>query len=609
MWTAPRALMLAAQAAGVERIVYCSSVAALGLTKDGSEADETTKVSEETVVGIYKKSKYRAEQAVLALVREQGLPAVIVNPAAPVGPRDVKPTPTGKMIADAASGKMFAYLDTGLSIVHVDDVAQGHLLALDRGRIGERYILGGENMSLRPASGHGHRPGRPQAAMAEAVARGALAAGDGLRGDGDGHRHHPAGHPRPSAHVAQADVFLLRQGHRRTRLRPPPRQRGRGRRHRLVPRQRDGAGMTVLAAIALLAWLYLVFLHGRFWRDGERLAPMRPAHAPDLAVVVPARDEADMIAPVIASLLAQDYPGQLRVVLVDDNSTDGTGDIARALPGAEGRLTVLTGEPRPPGWAGKLWAVHQGVAATTEPFILLTDADITHDPAHVATLVAQAQRMGADMVSEMVELNCESFAERALIPAFVYLFALLYPFARSNNPRRRTAAAAGGTVLIRRRALERIGGIEAIGGALIDDVTLAGKVKQGGRIWLGHSRLARSIRPYPGFADVWRMVARSAYVQLRYSPLLLAADHARPRPRVPGAPARRPARPFQDRPGRLGADGRQLPAHTPPLPPLAALGTGPAADRRLLYGGNDRGGGGSPSGAGRGLEKPGLYGE
>jgi dihydroflavonol-4-reductase len=143
-----RALMLAAQAAGVERIVYCSSVAALGLAKDGSEADETTKVSEDMVVGIYKKSKYRAEQAVLALVREQGLPAVIVNPAAPVGPRDVKPTPTGKMIADAASGRLPAYVDTGLNIVHVDDVAQGHLLALDRGRIGERYILGSENMSL-----------------------------------------------------------------------------------------------------------------------------------------------------------------------------------------------------------------------------------------------------------------------------------------------------------------------------------------------------------------------------------------------------------------------------------------------------------------------------
>jgi hopene-associated glycosyltransferase HpnB len=279
--------------------------------------------------------------------------------------------------------------------------------------------------------------------------------------------------------------------------------------------------MIALAAIALLAWIYLVVLHGGFWRDGERLTAMRPDHAPDVAVVVPARDEADMIAPVITSLLAQDYPGKLRVVLVDDNSTDGTGAIARALPGAEGRLTVLTGAARPAGWAGKLWAVHQGVAATDEEFLLLTDADITHDPAHVATLVAQAERTGVDMVSEMVALNCESFAERALIPAFVYLFALLYPFARANDPLSATAAAAGGTVLIRRRALERIGGIEAIGGALIDDVTLASKVKRGGRIWLGHSRLARSIRPYPGFADIWRMVARSAYVQLRYSPLLL----------------------------------------------------------------------------------------
>jgi hopene-associated glycosyltransferase HpnB len=279
--------------------------------------------------------------------------------------------------------------------------------------------------------------------------------------------------------------------------------------------------MIALAAIALLAWLYLVILHGGFWRDGERLTATRSLRAPDVAVVVPARDEADMIKPVISSLLAQNYPGRLRVVLVDDNSTDGTGDIARALPGAEGRLTVLTGAARPAGWAGKLWAVHQGVAATDEEYLLLTDADITHDRAHIATLVAKAERSGVDMVSEMVALNCESFAERALIPAFVYLFALLYPFARANDPLSATAAAAGGTVLIRRRALERIGGIEAIGGALIDDVTLASKVKRGGRIWLGHSRLARSIRPYPGFADIWRMVSRSAYVQLRYSPLLL----------------------------------------------------------------------------------------
>ena len=148
-----RALMEAALAAGVERVVYCSSVAALGLTRDGSPADETTPVSEDSVVGIYKKSKYRAEQAVLALVHERGLPAVIVNPAAPVGPRDIKPTPTGRMIADAAAGRMPAFVDTGLNVVHVDDVAEGHMLALERGRIGERYILGCENLSLRALLG------------------------------------------------------------------------------------------------------------------------------------------------------------------------------------------------------------------------------------------------------------------------------------------------------------------------------------------------------------------------------------------------------------------------------------------------------------------------
>ena len=279
--------------------------------------------------------------------------------------------------------------------------------------------------------------------------------------------------------------------------------------------------MTALAAISLLAWLYLAVLHGGFWRDGERLSPARPTAAPAVAMVVAARDEAEGIAASIASLLGQDYPGAFRVVLVDDGSTDDTAAIARAQPGA-GRLIVLDGAPRPPGWAGKLWALHQGIAATTEDLVLLTDADIAHDPAHLATLVAEAERGGADMVSEMVALNCESLAERALVPAFVYLFAMLYPFSRVNEASRATAAAAGGTVLIRRRALERIGGIAAIRGALIDDVALAGAVKPGGPIWLGHTRLARSIRRYPGVADIWRMVARSAYVQLHYSPLLLA---------------------------------------------------------------------------------------
>ena len=163
-----------------------------------------------------------------------------------------------------------------------------------------------------------------------------------------------------------------------------------------------------------------------------------------------------------------------------------------------------------------------GVAASGDTeLVLLADADIEHAPEHVATLVAQMERGGFDMVSEMVALNCESPAERALVPAFVFFFQLLYPFRRVADPRSRTAAAAGGTVLIRRDALARIGGLEAMRGALIDDVTLAGLVKRGGGIWLGHSRLARSIRPYPGAADVWRMVARTAYVQLRHSPLLL----------------------------------------------------------------------------------------
>ena len=157
-------------------------------------------------------------------------------------------------------------------------------------------------------------------------------------------------------------------------------------------------------------------------------------------------------------------------------------------------------------------------------FILLTDADITHDPRHIATLVAHADHHGLDMVSEMVALNCKSLAECALVPAFVYFFQLLYPFAKVNDPLSAMAGAAGGTILIRRRALARIGGIASIQGALIDDCALAAKVKPGGRIWLGHSGLARSIRPYPDFADIWRMIARSAYVQLRLSPVLLVAS-------------------------------------------------------------------------------------
>ncbi len=288
----------------------------------------------------------------------------------------------------------------------------------------------------------------------------------------------------------------------------------------------------ILAATAALTWMGLILFHGRFWSAGPSLDPTRLADAPALQVVVPARDEAPGIAAALRSLLAQDYPGPLRITLVDDGSTDGTAAIARAIAEtslADGRLTILDGAPRPPGWSGKLWAIHQGtqpapsLSASNQPspLILLTDADIVHDPLHLATLVAKLQRERLDMVSEMVELRCASPAERALVPAFVFFFQLLYPFARVNDPRRRSAAAAGGTVLLRRAALERIGGIAALRGALIDDVALARALKPHGAIWLGHSRCARSIRPYPGAADIWRMVARTAYVQLRFSPLLL----------------------------------------------------------------------------------------
>ncbi len=283
--------------------------------------------------------------------------------------------------------------------------------------------------------------------------------------------------------------------------------------------------MLSLTVLSTAIWVYLLLFHGRFWQAGPVLSPRVPLSRPDVAVVVPARDEAATIEAVLRSLLAQDFPNAFRVILVDDNSTDGTGAIARTID--DPRLTVVTGAPRPAGWSGKLWAVSQGVKEAGEvAMILLTDADIIHQPPHLATLVARAERGDLDMVSEMVELACESWAERALVPAFVFFFQLLYPFDWVNDSLRPTAAAAGGTILVRTRALDRIGGIEAVRGALIDDVALATAVKRGGRIWLGHSALARSVRPYPGMTDVWRMVARTAYVQLRFSPVILLATTA-----------------------------------------------------------------------------------
>jgi hopene-associated glycosyltransferase HpnB len=274
----------------------------------------------------------------------------------------------------------------------------------------------------------------------------------------------------------------------------------------------------MIAFLALIIWLYLFFLHGKFWQSGPELAPASPSECPDVDIIVPARDEAHTIAPVIASLLAQDYPGKFQVFLVDDNSTDGTAALAGIAP----NLHIITGAKKPAGWAGKLWALQQGVEASAAPVLLFADADITHDPRHLSALVTRLLAPRTDMVSEMVRLNCETLAEHALVPAFVYFFQMLYPFAKVNDPFSNISAAAGGTVLIRRDALARIGGIEKIKSALIDDVALAREVKKFGPIYLGHSGLATSIRPYSEFADVFRMVSRSAFTQLNYSAILLA---------------------------------------------------------------------------------------
>lgn len=279
----------------------------------------------------------------------------------------------------------------------------------------------------------------------------------------------------------------------------------------------------MLALTALGAWIYLLLFHGRFWTSEPQLPPIRPRECPRIDVIVPARDERETIGAAITSLLAQDYRGPFHVTLVDDQSSDGTAAAAQCAAGDATSLTVLRGVPKPSGWSGKLWALAQGVAATQAPILLFTDADIVHDPRHLAALAAHLEQRRAAMVSEIVRLNCESLAERMLVPAFVYFFQLLYPFARVNDPRSRVAAASGGTVLIRRDALEAAGGIEAIRGALIDDVALAHAIKPHGPIYLGHSGLARSVRPYPQFRDIGRMIARTAFTQLRESAFWLAA--------------------------------------------------------------------------------------
>jgi len=285
----------------------------------------------------------------------------------------------------------------------------------------------------------------------------------------------------------------------------------------------------LISLLALAIWLYLVLGRGGFWlssvRDTQTLAP--PPGWPSVAIVVPARDEAEGIAASIGSLLAQDYAGTARIVLVDDGSTDDTAAIAQRAAAAAGResaLEVVSGKPLPGGWTGKLWALEQGIERAqggSPDYYLLSDADIVYAPDVLGSLVARAQTDGLVLASLMVKLRCESAAERALVPAFIFFFEMLYPFAWINRREAATAGAAGGCMLVRADALHRIGGIECIRDALIDDCTLAAELKRVGPIRLSLTERAHSIRRYPGFQDIRRMVARSAYAQLHYSPLIL----------------------------------------------------------------------------------------
>ncbi|MBD2434435.1 MULTISPECIES: glycosyltransferase [Fischerella] len=298
-----------------------------------------------------------------------------------------------------------------------------------------------------------------------------------------------------------------------------------------------------IVIVSLLIWIALLTLWGQFWQTDQQLE-VTETHLeklPSVCVVIPARNEADLLPKTLRSLLCQNYPGSFTIFLVDDHSTDGTAEVAQQTAQAlnkDQQLHLITAQALPPGWSGKLWAMEQGInKATTilEPdYLLLTDADIEHDPVNLHQLVAKAEQENLDLVSLMVRLRCENFWEKLLIPAFVFFFQKLYPFRWVNDPQKSTAAAAGGCILIRTAALKRIGGLQVIRQALIDDCALAHAIKSvksssppsphhstSPKIWLGLSSSTHSLRPYPSLSPIWDMIARTAFTQLNYSPLLL----------------------------------------------------------------------------------------
>jgi hopene-associated glycosyltransferase HpnB len=346
----------------------------------------------------------------------------------------------------------------------------------------------------------------------------------------------------------------------------PGRAAGRPRSGRPVCQAEPVLPLIAACAVTAAGWAYLLAGHGGYWRTDQRLpaAAGWPRRWPAVVAVVPARDEAAVLPGTLPALLGQDYPGAFDVVLVDDESSDGTAQVAAAIGRDQARrpgrgLRIVSGAPTPAGWAGKVWAMAQGLrAAGDAEYVLFTDADIAFRPGSLTMLVRAAEADNRALVSQLALLRADTGWERLLVPAFVYFFAQLYPFRRVNRPGARTAAAAGGCMLVRRRELMAAGGLDGIRAALIDDVALGrlmkcqpvkgglkdrltgrqpatGRPRTGqpltaagpaGRCWLGLSTDITSVRPYPRLADVWDMVARSAYTQLRYSPAALAGTVA-----------------------------------------------------------------------------------
>lgn len=292
--------------------------------------------------------------------------------------------------------------------------------------------------------------------------------------------------------------------------------------------------MLIVISLSLIIWIYLVFFRGNFWLCNQYLenVPLSFEKQPEVTVIIPARNEAENISICLESLLNQDYQGILNIVLVDDQSEDNTAEIAQKIAEEnhqQNQLTIIKGENLPLGWSGKLWAMSQGILWAKKylntDYFLFTDADIKHSTNNLSQLLAKAEQNNLDLVSLMVKLRCESFWEKLLIPAFIFFFQKLYPFPLVNNLEQKVAAAAGGCILIRETALTRIGSIEALKEALIDDCTLASLVKKtlpvNHGIWLGLSNTTISLRSYDSLKPIWNMVARTAFTQLNYSLLLL----------------------------------------------------------------------------------------